>query len=211
MSDISIELRKLEDKFLLISKKREENLKKLDELQKEKEKLIEDISTRVEAIDYIERVANEERLDVKEKVETLITSCLQEVFDDSYSIEFDYGVKGSRTSVDIYLKRKCKDGLVVKRKIDGFGGGVADTISLPLKLIVLMNDKDYTKILFADEPGKHLDIEKVPKLGRFLKNISDKLGIQIIMSSHHDGMDDFADSVNYIKLIGSQSYVYKIK
>ena len=211
MEILKTELRALEDKFLLISKNREVWEKRLDLAKKEKDDLMESINTRVEAIDFIERVASEERLEVKDKVESLITSCLHDVYDSSYSIEFSYGIKGSRTAVEVFLVRNCSDGMVIRREIDGFGGGVADTISLPLKLIVLMNDKTFDKILITDEPGKHLDLEKVPRFAKFLKNISEKLGVQIIMSSHHTAMEDYADSVNQITLDGSKSYIERIK
>jgi hypothetical protein len=58
-------------------------------------------------------------------------------------------MKRNKTAVDIYLTKHTKIGDVV-RKQDGFGGGVSDVISLPLKLLVLMALKDNSKILIAD-------------------------------------------------------------
>ena len=205
------DLREIEDKFLLIKTEREMRMNELEKKQKEKEEVIKKIQTRVKAIDFIEQVATQERKQVKDKVETLITSCLQSVYDDSYSVEFNYGVKGSRTSVEIMLVRKCKDGMLIKRDLQGIGGGVADSISLPLKLIVLLNDKEFDKILITDEPGKHLDLDRVPKFVKFIKTISEQLDVQIIMSSHHDGIDVFADSVNSVTINGSMSCIERIK
>ena len=139
-SELGKRIRKVQDSFLIMKSDREKQLKRLDALERERDLTIENIDTRVEAINFIEGVASQERIAVKERVEKLITECLHEVYDDSYSVEFDYGVKGNKTSVEISMVRKCADGMVVKRQIDGFGGGVADTIALPLKLIVLMND-----------------------------------------------------------------------
>jgi len=84
--------------------------------------------------------------------------------------------------------RKCSDGLVVRRGLEGIGGGVGDSISLPLKLVVLLNDISFDKVLIIDEPGKHLDVDRVPKFAKFLREISKRLGVQIIMSSHHQCM-----------------------
>lgn len=212
---ISLELnkriRKIQDDFLIMKNEREKQLKKLDALERERDVTIENIDTRVEAINFIEGVASQERIAVKERVEKLITECLHEVYDDSYSVEFDYGVKGNKTSVEISMVRKCADGMVVKRQIDGFGGGVADTIALPLKLIVLMNDDQFDKVLVTDEPGKHLDTSRVAKFAKFIQTVSHKLGVQIIMSSHWDVMKDASDTVHRVTLEDSVARVTREK
>ena len=203
-------IRKVQDGFLIMRNEREKLLKKLESLEKERDATIENIDTRVEAINFIEGVASQERIAVKERVEKLITECLHEVYDDSYSVEFDYGVKGNKTSVEISMVRKCADGMVVKRQIDGFGGGVADTIALPLKLIVLMND-DYDKVLVTDEPGKHLDTSRVAKFAKFFHTVSHQLGVQVIMSSHWEVMKDASDTVHRVTLEDSVARVTREK
>ena len=144
-------------------------------------------------------------------VEELISSCLHEVFDDTYSVEFDYGLKRNKTSVEVYCVRQCGDGLRVRRQIDGIGGGVADAISLPLKLVVLLNDAALDRVLIIDEPGKHLSVEHVPRFARFLQQVAKRLGVQIIMSSHHTCMDRYADSINEVTLHESVSSVERVK
>lgn len=211
MKQILNDLQRLSQDFAYIKKQRQIRKKQLQQIQKQKEQTINNISLRVQTIQFIEKIAFEQRMLVKQKVQKLITSCLQQVYDDSYSVQFNYGIKGSKTSVQIILVRKCKDGLVVRRGIQGIGGGVADSISLPLKLIVLLNDKEYEKILITDEPGKHLDLQRVPKFANFIKRISEQLGVQVIMSSHHEVMDSFADTVNLVTIDGSLSSVQKIK
>lgn len=205
------EVRKIEDSFYLITQNREKKEKTLKELKERQDNILKDMEITTKSIDFVEQVATEERRGMKNEVESLITSCLHEVFDETYSVEFEYGMKRSKTSVEVYLIRRCEDGLLVKRKINGMGGGVADSISLPLKLIVLLNDSALEKTFVIDEPGKHLDAASVPKFAKFLKRISEKLKVQIIMSSHHDCMEKFADCVNRIVLEGSKSYIEREK
>ena len=198
LNQLKGEFRKVEDAFLLIDAERKRKETELEKHKEERDQLIHDLEICSKAIEFIEKVSTEERRVVKKKVEELITSCLHEVFDDTYSVEFEYGMKRSKTSVEVHSIRKCEDGVVVKRQIDGIGGGVADAISLPLKLIVLLNDSDLDRIFVIDEPGKHLSVNHVPKFANFLSTISQKLGVQIIMSSHHTCMDKFADSINQL-------------
>lgn len=209
--DMDRRIRKVQDDFLLLKSDRERAIRKLGELEANRESTLKNINDRVGAIEFIEGVASQERLAVKERVEKLITDCLHEVYDDTYSVEFDYGIRGNKTSVEISMVRKCGNGMVVKRQIDGFGGGVADTMALPLKLIVLLNDGEYDKVLVTDEPGKHLDSERVVKFAEFLKEVSHRLGVQIIMSSHWDAMKDAADTVHRVELEDSVARVTREK
>ena len=210
-SELGKRIRKVQDAFLIERSERERQLKRLEKLEGERDVTLKSIDARVEAINFIEGVASQERIAVKEKVERLITECLHEVYDDTYSVEFDYGVKGNKTSVEISMVRKCADGMVVKRQIDGFGGGVADTIALPLKLIVLLNDGECDKVLVTDEPGKHLDTTRVANFAKFVQTISHRLGVQIIMSSHWDVMKDASDVVYRVSLDDSVARVNREK
>ena len=198
-------------RFLTIKLHRESVRKHLDELEKKRLDSVKRMEICSKAIEFVEQVSTEERKGIKKQVEELITSCLHDVFDDSYSVEFDYGMKRSKTSVEVYCTIQCEDGLKVKRQIDGIGGGVADSISLPLKLMVLLNEHRLDRILIVDEPGKHLSVNHVPKFAKFLQNVSHKLGVQIIMSSHHANMDKYADCVNEIHLEGSKSIIERVK
>lgn len=192
---------KIEDikKNLIIEKNNNEILnKKISILEKDIETHKNNLKLGIESIDFIEKCANHERSIVKDKVESVITDALKEIYGNEYSILFDYSMKRNKTSVDIYLTKHTKFGDIV-RKQDGFGGGVSDVISLPLKLLVLMALKNNSKILIADEPGKHMD-ERIDKFGFFLKNVSEKLHIQLIVLTHHESLSEFADSVYNVSI-----------
>lgn len=211
VQDIEKRIRKMQDSFLLLKNQREKQINKIDELEKERAQILHNIDLRVQAINFIEQIASQERISVKEKVEKLITDCLHQVYDETYSVEFDYSVKNNKTSVQISINRKCNDGMVIKRGIDGIGGGVADTVSLPLKLIVLLNDGEFDRVLITDEPGKHLDTTRIVKFAKFIQLISHQLNVQIIMSSHHAIMNDYADNIHKIVLQDSISKAERLK
>ena len=86
MNELRKKIRNIQDKFYLIKKDRERQVEKLNKLEKDREDTIHNIDVRVETINFIEGVAAQERVSVKEKVEKLITDCLHEVYDDSYSV-----------------------------------------------------------------------------------------------------------------------------
>ena len=113
-------------------------------------------------IELVERITNTKRSKIKSKIEGLIAECLQNVYGKQYGAEFDYSIKANRTNVNIYVTKNTPDG-VVKRNINGIGGGVADTAALPLKLLVLLTPMGKGVIYLLDQqvflfPGEELEV-----------------------------------------------------
>jgi hypothetical protein len=63
-NELNKRIRGVQDSFLLMKNDRERQLKKLDALEKEREVTIKNIDARVEAINFIEGVASQERIAV---------------------------------------------------------------------------------------------------------------------------------------------------
>jgi len=72
---------------------------------------------------------------------------------------------------------------------------VADTISVPLRLMVLVGSKQTDKVCVLDECWKHIDVGRIEMVGQFLRALSEKLGMQVIFCTHHLALRDFADKV----------------
>ncbi len=191
------EISDLDKEILVIETEDNKVQSQIDTLEKDNTNLFEKINKSLEAVEFIENVANQERSAIKSKIEKLITDALKIVYNSNYSIEFDYSVKRNKTSVDILLHKKTQKGVII-REMGGYGGGVADTISVPLKLLVLLACKTSDRILILDEPGKHIDDDKIEFFFGFLKEMIEKLGLQVIMCSHHDCAEKFATNVNYV-------------
>jgi ABC-type Mn2+/Zn2+ transport system ATPase subunit len=102
-----------------------------------------------------------------------------------------YTEKANRSCLEMRVLKQTEMG-TVRRQMDGFGGGVSDSISVPLRLMVLKGS-DTGDILILDEAFKHVDGDMVEKVGIFLKTIKEKLGTQIIMVTHHKGLLQYAD------------------
>lgn len=183
----------LQKQYVLQKNKNEELNKKINSLQDEIQQHKQNLRLGIQAINFIEKAANHQRSLIKDKIQSVITDALKQIYGNQYKIQFDYTMKRNKTSVDIYLTKHTQLGDII-RKQGGFGGGVSDVISLPLKLLVLLALQKNDKILIADEPGKHMD-ERVDKFGYFLRNICDKLGVQLIVLTHHQCLSEFANSV----------------
>jgi Fe-S cluster assembly ATPase SufC len=145
-----------------------------------------------EALAFCEELANSRRGAMKGKIETVITEAVRLLYGDSYKVELAYTVKNNRSCLEIEMVRDTPAG-EVRRDMGGFGGGVADTISVPMRLMVLMGSKQTDKVCVLDECWKHIDTERVELVGKFLRLLAERLGMQIILCSHHEKIQEFAD------------------
>lgn len=212
--EIDKEIRLLEDNKLVLETENGKISKRLLEYEKENENLFKLMGNSVKSVEFIESVALNEREAIKKKIEGMISEILGGVYGKEYAIEFEYGIKNNRTSVEVYTVKDLGTHKV-KRTIEGSGGGVADAISLPLKLLVLLSSPNVSRVLIADEPGKHMDVVRFKSFVELLRVFSDRLSVQVIMSTHHVGLMEelvnYADRVNLVEIEEGKSRVTKVK
>jgi hypothetical protein len=185
-----------------LSKKQAENDLMHRQIAQAEERImetVESLEVGKEALTFLEELANSRRGHMKGKIESVITEAVQLIYGPTYSVELSYSVKNNRSCLEIEMVRPVKAG-EVRRDMTGFGGGMADTISVPLRLMVLMGSKQTDKVCLLDECWKHIDTARVELVGKFLRLLADKLGVQLLFLSHHDIMTDFADRTYRVDL-----------
>lgn len=185
----------LDERKKELARKQSENdllNRQIDAMGKRILELADSLKVGQEGLAFCEDLANSRRGAMKGKIETIVTEAVKMLYGDSYRVELTYSVKNNRSCLEIEMVRDTPAG-EVRRDMEGFGGGMADTISVPLRLMVLMGSKQTDKVCVLDECWKHMNIERIEPVGKFLRLLSDKLGMQIVMCSHHDRIRDFAD------------------
>ncbi len=185
----------LDDRKKELSRKEAENdllKRQVDAMGNKIIALVDSLKMGQEGLAFCEELANSRRGAMKGKIETVITEAVRLMYGDSYRVELSYSVKNNRSCLEIEMIRDTPAG-EVRRDMTGFGGGMADTISVPLRLMVLMGSKQTDKVCILDECWKHMNLERVELVGKFLRLLSDRLGMQILMCSHHEKIRDFAD------------------
>jgi DNA repair exonuclease SbcCD ATPase subunit len=180
-----------------LEKKRNENdllNRQLDASEKRILELVASLELAKEALNFLTGFADGRRGAMKGKIESVVSEALKLIYDDSYRVELSYSVKGGRSNLEIEMVRDIKAG-EVRRDMDGIGGGVSDTISVPLRLMVLVGSRKTDKVCILDECWKHIDANKIELVGKFLRALTEQLGMQIIFSTHHHPLQAFADKV----------------
>ena len=189
---------------LLKSARREYADKKAanDYLKSEAAKLssrLDEVSGKLEvskkASDFLVSIANQRRDGAKSRIEKAATDAVQAIYGPDYSVKLEISQKANRSNLEIKVCKKTPDG-VVERDMDGIGGGVSDTVSIPLRLMVL-SASDTDRVAILDEAWKHLDQNRIGRVGKLLENICEGMGMQIIFVTHHHSL---CDSGNVISL-----------
>lgn len=207
IKELELKIKEKEDAF--IYRKAIYNNKKteIEKIEVKIKELLEKIQLVVDSINFVEEIAHKSRGEVKTKIEALTSLAMKVVYNENYGVLFDYGVSGNKTAVEIFIVKKRSDGKIIKRTIDGHGGGCSDVLSIPLKLMVLLSESSVDKILCLDESGKFLDEVRVEKFGEFLKRISLDFGVQIILVTHWESMVNYADKVFGVLYDGVESKI----
>lgn len=192
-----------------LNRKQAENAllqRQVSEIEGKIVKLVEDLDIGKEALSFLEELANSRRGTMRGRIESVITEALRLIYDDSYRAELVYSVKNNRSHLAIYMVRTTPDG-EVRREMGGFGGGVADTMSVPLRLMVLIGAKQTDRVCVLDECWKHMDTDRIELVGKFVRLLTDKLGIQVIFCTHHTGLKDFVDKTYEVSELDGVSSV----
>lgn len=158
------------------------------------EKAEHDLKIGQEALKFVEEVAASRRGTVLKPIEEILTRAVRMIYGDRYSVILEYDVKRNLSSLEFLVAKETPAGQVV-RGIDGIGGGMSDTISTALRMLVLNNSKGTANVCILDEAFKHADQEMVEPVAEFLRELTKLLGIQLIFSSHHAIMKEYAEKI----------------
>ena len=143
-------------------------------------------------------IGEERQLAAQDTIEKLVTTGLQQIFDDSLSFHIIQSVKAKAASVEFVVRTTLAGGGIVDTPVmDARGGGLAATIGFLLRVVILLlkNGKDKDNILILDETFAHVSDEYLEGVGEFLRQLVDTTGIQIVMVTHQPVFGEYADAV----------------
>ncbi len=137
-----------------------------------------------EAREILQSLAADIQQQSCEKISALVTKALRFVFGEhAYNIKIELTRARGRTEAAVRLVR---DGMVLD-PLSAVGGGMVDVVAFALRLCaVLLSRPSLRRILVLDEPFRFVSVEYRPKVRRLIEQLSDELGVQIIMITHDE-------------------------
>lgn len=167
----------------------------LDDLKSTKTKVLlcrteQDDCLQARAI--VQKVAEETQKKIEFQISNLVSLALASVFPDPYKFDLRFVQRRNRTECDLIFS---KNGNETDDILFSGGGGVADVASFALR-IALWSLKKSRATFILDETWKFLHSPVYQeKVSIMLKELSEKLGIQIIMISDQLNILNAVDKV----------------
>ena len=141
--------------------------------------------------------------DSVQAVEKLQSEGLRTVFDDQdISVSASVETQRGKISVELVTSQKLQDGTLIEGvSNDAFGGAVTTVQSVLMRIIVILR-RDMRPLLLLDESLPAFDSNYVSNMAEFLRTLSDRLGLDILLVSHNPSLVDGAHKAYHIKKAG---------
>ena len=151
----------------------------------------------------VQTVAESTQKQIEWHISNLVTSALAAVFPDPYTCTLKFVQRRNQTEADLIF---TKDGNETDDLLSTAGGGAVDIASFALR-VALWSIKKTRSVIILDEPFRFLSVNLQAKASEMIKEISEKLGIQIIMVSHLPEIIKAADRVINVTNVNGESQI----
>jgi len=174
------------------------------QLTSERDKTKAELSALDEAADCAEQareIINEVLKATQEEVvglvSELVSLALAAVYGPDHSFELEFDIRRNQSEATPWIVR---DGERFSPR-EEVGGGVLDICSLALRLALWSLNTPRTAPLFVlDEPVKWLSADRQESFGRLLKEVSERLGVQIVLVTHSSRIIGMSDKTYEVRL-----------
>lgn len=190
----------------------DEKRSELSHLQRKKKEIKEDLSyakTRAEGMKkariVIQTVAQETQKNLEYHLSDLVTTALRSVFPDEINFIVKIEIRRGKTECDLLFEEFGKQ----YKPIEGSGFGPVDVASFALR-ICFWSLKTNRHTFILDEPFRNVSPDLQHKVSAMVKELSRKLGIQIIMVSHQEEINVAADKTWVTEKIGKVTQVKEV-
>jgi len=130
-------------------------------------------------------------------ISELVTLALEAVFPDPYKFVLEFVLRRGKSEADLYfLKGKER-----VHPTTASGGGAVDVAAFALRVSLWSLKRPRTRnVLILDEPFRFLSEDLQPKASQMLKEISERLKLQMIIVTHEYQLLESADKVFDVKM-----------
>lgn len=164
----------------------EERLK----LQLSKEEKTRDSTVLLQVVELFKSLGGETQETLLASLKKFVTFGLQSVFGSLYSFNPVMVTEGKDVKVDFYVKTDEVEGKVTDAK----GGGVAELVSILIQIYFMRVLKDeFRQVMILDTPMIHISKRYHGKVSALLKQLSEKLGMQIVLLTNTESFAEYAD------------------
>jgi len=162
-----------------------------------------EIDSLLQAQLIIQKVAKETQEQLEWHISNLVTLALESIFPNPYKFNVKFIIKRGQTECALNLIDDQGNEL---SPLDAVGGGVIDVSSFALRIALWTLTKS-RNTMTLDEPFKFVSKSLLPKVAILLKELSQKLKLQMIIVSHLNELVEEADKVFQVTIKNGVSNV----
>ncbi|NLJ78204.1 MAG: ATPase [Tissierellia bacterium] len=191
--------------------KREKLIEQIDDNKEQLKAIHEEIDLMEKVGLLLQETAEFARDQAKDQIETLVTNCIQYIFENNAEFKIEIEELYGKPSAEFYVITQVDDTVIKTKPEQSRGGGVIDIISLALRIAFLhAYEPKIEGPLILDEPAKHVSEDYIFNVADFLKRTSEMFRRQIIMVTHNDHLASIATRAYRVSLKGSISHLEQI-
>jgi DNA repair exonuclease SbcCD ATPase subunit len=188
--------------------KREQMEEQKSKLQTTLQRVLENIDTLEKVRILLQKVSEYAREQSRQQIESLVTNCLQYIFDSNIEFKIVIEEVRGRPEAEFYVESNINGEIISTKPQEARGGGVIDIISLAVRIAMLeCSNLDIKGPIILDEPAKHVSDDYITQVAEFLKQVSIMFGRQIIMVTHNRHLSEIADKWYRIEMIDGISRI----
>ena len=164
------------------------------------------------AVAVLNSVSEQRAQEAQRAIESLVTRGLQSVFGSDLSFHITSAVKGKAVTSSFVIRTELPNGDAVDTPVmDSRGGGLAATVGVLLRIVLILLDSSQPRLLVLDETFSHVSAEYEAPLAEFLADVARQAGIQIIMVTHSEAYVEVADTVYRFAQQGGRTVAAKVR
>jgi DNA repair ATPase RecN len=163
-----------------------------------------DIATKASL--FMQNLSDTTRKEIVEKISSIVTDALQKVKDKN--LEFKMSLTTERNQVDLKFTILNKTTGQEYDILSSCGGGIADIVTFPLRISLLLKwSPELARVMILDESFKFVGVQDQELLGEFIRQISERLNIQILLVTHSPTLSNKAHKMFTVSKKGDESFV----
>jgi len=188
---------------------------KMDQLIEQKALLETQLDKALNNIDVLEKVrlllqkvSEYAREQSRAQIESLVTHCLQYIFDSNIEFKIEINEVRGRPEAEFYVVSNFGGTLIKTKPQEARGGGVIDIISLAVRIAMLeCSNLEIKGPIILDEPAKHVSDDYITQVAEFLKQTVNVFQRQVIMVTHNRHLSEMADKWYRVEMVDGLSFV----
>ena len=175
----------------------------VDAIQETLDATSDEVRVGMETIDHLKLVetflmqfADERQASVFRQIESTVSEGLQTVFEEDLRLEISSKVVGSRSEIVFTLVSGGAGSDELRTSImESRGGGVAAITGFLIQAVMVLLTPNLRPIVFLDESFRAVSEEYQAPLGRFISELCERTGLQVVLVTHQPSIAEEADVV----------------